>query len=103
MAKWTPIPPDAAPSRRLPILERFAQQALGHNSKAVHHAYSTHAEVTVPLLDDWESGWAEKLKAEMPKPEVVRVDYKGARAEVVDDNESRVVRRNERKTVLGCV
>ena len=28
--------------------ERFAQQALGHNSKAVHHAYSKHAEVTVP-------------------------------------------------------
>ena len=30
--------------------ERFAQQALGHNSKAVHHAYSKHAEVTVPSL-----------------------------------------------------
>ena len=28
--------------------ERFAQQALGHNSKAVHGAYSKHAEVTVP-------------------------------------------------------
>jgi hypothetical protein len=34
--------------------ERFAQQTLGHNSKAVHHAYSKHAEVTVPSLDDWE-------------------------------------------------
>jgi len=33
--------------------ERFAQQALGHNSKAVHHAYSKHAEVTVPSLADW--------------------------------------------------
>lgn len=30
--------------------ERFAQQALGHNSKAVHHAYSKHAEVTVPSM-----------------------------------------------------
>jgi hypothetical protein len=38
--------------------ERFAQQALGHNSKAVHHAYSKHAEVAVPSLDDWEKGWA---------------------------------------------
>jgi integrase len=38
--------------------ERFAQQALGHNSKAVHHAYSKHAEVTVPSLDDWEKEWA---------------------------------------------
>ncbi len=37
--------------------ERFAQQALGHNSKAVHHAYSKHAEVTVPSLDDWEREW----------------------------------------------
>ncbi len=37
--------------------ERFAQQALGHNSKAVHHAYSKHAEVTVPSLDDWENEW----------------------------------------------
>jgi integrase len=34
--------------------ERFAQQALGHNSKAVHRAYAKHAEVTVPSLADWE-------------------------------------------------
>jgi hypothetical protein len=27
---------------------------LGHNSKAVHHAYAKHAEITVPSLDDWE-------------------------------------------------
>jgi hypothetical protein len=32
--------------------ERSAQQALGHDSKAVHHAYSKHAEVTVPSLDN---------------------------------------------------
>lgn len=43
--------------------ERFAQQALGHNSKAVHNAYAKHAEVTVPSLDDWEKGWNEKLVA----------------------------------------
>lgn len=40
--------------------ERFAQQALGHNSKAVHHACSKHAEVTVPPLDDWEKEWEKK-------------------------------------------
>ena len=34
--------------------ERFAQQALGHNSKAVYRAYAKHAEVTVPSLADWE-------------------------------------------------
>ena len=62
--------------------ERFAQQALGHNSKAVHHAYSKHAEVTVPSLDDWEKGWKEKLKPEtlrvempMPMPAVWQVDF----------------------------
>jgi integrase len=39
--------------------ERFAQQALGHNSKAVHRAYAKHAEVTVPSLADcrrWRIG-----------------------------------------------
>jgi hypothetical protein len=28
--------------------------ALGHDSKAVHRAYSKPAEVTVPSLDAWE-------------------------------------------------
>ena len=54
--------------------ERFAQQALGHNSKAVHHAYSKHAEVTVPSLDDWEKEW--KLNPQgMQKPKLVPVDF----------------------------
>ncbi len=39
--------------------ERFAQQALGHNSKAVHRAYAKHAEVTVPSLEDWEREWGK--------------------------------------------
>ncbi len=34
--------------------ERFAQEALGHNSKAVHRAYAKRAEVTLPSLDDYE-------------------------------------------------
>lgn len=42
--------------------ERFAQQALGHNSKAVHHAYAKRAEVTVPSLDDWEKQWSKTLR-----------------------------------------
>ena len=33
--------------------ERFAQQALGHNSKAVHRYYSKNALVTVPSLEDY--------------------------------------------------
>ncbi len=34
--------------------ERFAQEALGHNSKAVHRAYSKNAQVTIPTLEDYE-------------------------------------------------
>ena len=54
--------------------ERFAQQALGHNSKAVHLAYSKHAEVTVPSLNDWEKNW-KMLEPEIKMPTVVRVDF----------------------------
>jgi hypothetical protein len=32
--------------------ERYAQQALGHNSKAVHRAYARKAQVKVPPLED---------------------------------------------------
>ncbi len=35
--------------------ERFAQEALGHNSKAVHRAYARHAEVTLPSLEEFEA------------------------------------------------
>ena len=70
--------------------ERFAQQALVHNSKAVHHAYSKHAEVTVPSLDDWEKQWKRNTEGsdqksvisgrnEMPKPAVVQVDFQASR------------------------
>ena len=56
--------------------ERFAQQALGHNSKAVHHAYSRNAEVTVPSLDDWEKQWKENPQ-ELQKPKLVPVEFGG--------------------------
>jgi hypothetical protein len=55
--------------------ERFAQQALGHNSKAVHHAYSKHAEVTVPSLDDWEKDW-QKNPQGVAKPKLLPVDFR---------------------------
>src|SRR5882724_3802748 len=54
--------------------ERFAQQALGHNSKAVHYAYSRRAEVTVPSLDDWEKEWKKNPQG-MEKPKVVTVNF----------------------------
>ena len=34
--------------------ERFAMQALGHSSKAVHRAYAKKAHVKVPSLEDYE-------------------------------------------------
>lgn len=54
--------------------ERFAQQALGHNSKAVHHAYAKRAEVVVPSLDDWEKQWKENPQ-KVSQPAVVQVDF----------------------------
>jgi hypothetical protein len=67
--------------------ERFAQQALGHNSKAVRHAYSKQAEVTVPSLDDWEKQW-KKTPQGIVKPAVVQVDFHAAQAgAVTPDND----------------
>jgi hypothetical protein len=40
----------------------------------VHHAYSKHAEVTVPSLDDWEKQW-NKNPHGMNQPKVVAVDF----------------------------
>lgn len=34
--------------------ERFAQEALGHNSKAVHRAYARKAKVELPSLSEYE-------------------------------------------------
>ena len=55
--------------------ERFAQQALGHNSKAVHRAYAKHAEVTVPSLADWEKDWQENPQRGM-QPKLMPVDFR---------------------------
>lgn len=42
--------------------ERFAQEALGHNSKAVHRAYAKKAKVNIPALDEYERERAEGFK-----------------------------------------
>jgi hypothetical protein len=34
--------------------ERWAMAALGHNSRAVHHAYAKKAKVTCPSLESYE-------------------------------------------------
>jgi integrase len=40
--------------------ERFAQEALGHNSKAVHRAYARKAQVVLPPLEEYERKSANK-------------------------------------------
>jgi integrase len=42
--------------------ERFAQEALGHNSKAVHRAYAKRALMKLPSLEEYEQKAAEKTE-----------------------------------------
>jgi integrase len=42
--------------------ERFAQEALGHNSKAVHRAYAKRALMKIPSLEDYEQRTAAKVQ-----------------------------------------
>jgi integrase len=42
--------------------ERFAQEALGHNSKAVHRAYAKRALMKLPSLEEYEQRAAEKVE-----------------------------------------
>jgi integrase len=41
--------------------QRFAQEALGHSSQAVHEAYAKSAFVVCPALDQYESAFSEKV------------------------------------------
>jgi hypothetical protein len=41
--------------------ERFAQEALGHNSKAVHRAYAKRALMKIPSLEDYEVEAAQRI------------------------------------------
>src|SRR6266404_5832047 len=41
--------------------QRFAQEALGHNSRAVHEAYAKGALVLLPALDEYERIQATKV------------------------------------------
>jgi len=46
--------------------QRFAQEALGHSSRAVHEAYAKGAFVICPALDEYEAAAAQKI-IEMPR------------------------------------
>ena len=41
--------------------QRFAQEALGHNSRAVHEAYAKGALVILPALDEYEQMQTAKI------------------------------------------
>jgi integrase len=41
--------------------QRFAQEALGHSSRAVHEAYAKGALVILPAVDDYEQAQAAKI------------------------------------------
>jgi integrase len=47
--------------------ERFAQEALGHNSKAVHRAYARNAHVVLPSLETFEKRAQEQNIVPFPK------------------------------------
>src|SRR5436189_4073153 len=40
--------------------ERFAQEALGHNSQAVHRSYAKRAQVRLPSLEQYERNAADE-------------------------------------------
>lgn len=42
-------------ARKAGYPERFAQEALGHKSQAVHRAYARKAQVTLPPLEEYEN------------------------------------------------
>jgi integrase len=47
--------------------ERFAQEALGHNSIAVHRAYAKNAKMILPSLESFEKGPTEPNIVAFPK------------------------------------
>jgi integrase len=54
-------------ARRCGYPERFAQEALGHNSIAVHRAYASKAKVVIPPLEAYEKQAATPNLIPMPK------------------------------------
>lgn len=59
--------------------ERFAQEALGHNSKAVHRAYARKAKVRLPSLESYEKQMAENRIIRLPSlsPEPSQPERRG--------------------------
>jgi integrase len=54
-------------AKRAGYPERFAQEALGHNSKSVHRAYSKKAQVKLPSLSEYEKASLSII----PRPQII--------------------------------
>ncbi len=57
--------------------ERFAQEALGHKSKAVHRAYARKALVRIPSLEQYEKACAANKVIPMPLQETAAASRTG--------------------------
>lgn len=55
-------------ARKAGMPERFAQESLGHNSKAIHRAYARKAKVIVPSLDYFENRNKEEALVRVVDP-----------------------------------
>jgi hypothetical protein len=58
---------DSACATELEYPERFAQEAPGRNSKAVHRAYARRAQVKLPSLESYERQAADGRITQMPQ------------------------------------
>jgi integrase len=59
-------------ARKAHYPRRQAEEALGHNSKAVHIAYAKRAQVTVDSLEEYEEAAAKKVvRVEFDRPDSV--------------------------------
>ena len=54
--------------------ERYAMEALGHNSKAVHRAYARKAQVRLPSLESYENSTLGKPLIPFPRTSAPAVE-----------------------------
>lgn len=55
--------------------ERFAMEALGHNSQAVHRAYAKGAQVNLPALEDYENAAAKGKRPPLATAQRMNRDF----------------------------
>jgi len=90
--------------------ERFAQMALGHNSKAVHRAYAKKAQVTIPPLEEFERKCAADILhvtfsksagQTLPMPAAIRHSVEGTGVLLTDEPPTEKIGREAEFAKLG--